>query len=191
MSEPSLYQRLMGPAFERLPPALRELHGSTGGFEARGSCEVRRGSGMLSRLLGRIVGVPPSAERLPLHFTVEVADGGERWIRRFGGHVMGSGFVALDGRLQERLGPVVLVHDLECADGGLHTRLRSMRFLGVPVPRWLHPRLRAFAHEDAGIYRFDVAAELPVAGLIVAYRGTLQLDDRRPVDDGTDPIPNL
>jgi hypothetical protein len=164
----------MGEAFESLPPAVRALHGCADGFHAVGRCEVRRGGGILSRLVASWLGVPPAGRDVALTFDIVPQESGEEWVRRFGDHVMRSRFWTPGEGLYERLGPIVMLHSLEKVDGKLATRLHRLWFLGLPVPRALHPRIRALADEDAGAYRFDVAAELPFAGLVVSYRGRLE-----------------
>jgi hypothetical protein len=49
-----------------------------------------------------------------------------------------------------------------------------VRFLGVPLPRRLHPRVRTLESERDGRYRFEVEAHLPLLGLLVRYTGWLE-----------------
>jgi hypothetical protein len=164
----------MGESFTRLPPAVRDLHGNPDGIHAKGRCDVRRGGGVLSRVLGRMLGVPEAGDALDLDFRIFARDGVELWVRRFGHSVMRSRFWNEGGVLYERLGPIVMSHSLVEAGGILETRLAKLWFLGLPVPRAFHPRIRALASQDGDAYLFDVAAEMPVAGLVVGYRGHLR-----------------
>jgi hypothetical protein len=63
----------------------------------------------------------------------------------------------VDGCLVEPLGAARLVFALDEANGGL--RMQSLRFLGIPCPAWLWPRL--------------VAEEAGDGGRVVGYRGHL------------------
>jgi Domain of unknown function (DUF4166) len=171
----ALYRRLMGASFEELPMAVQTLHGGAEGVRAVGRCDVRRGRSALSRLIAGWLGVPEEGDAVDLQFEIVVGDRGEKWVRRFGSCVMRSHFWEARGQLYERLGPVVMLHALELVNGGLHTRLRRLWFLGIPVPRTLHPRIRAVADQEADLYRFDVTAEMPMIGLIVSYRGHLEV----------------
>jgi hypothetical protein len=50
-----------------------------------------------------------------------------------------------------------------------------MRFLGVPCPRWLMPRIVAEETGNEGRLHFRVAAALPLVGVVASYRGHLDL----------------
>ncbi|MGL6290929.1 MAG: DUF4166 domain-containing protein, partial [Silanimonas sp.] len=98
---------------------------------------------------------------------------GERWLRRFGTHAMPSRLWADGVALRERLGLVVFDFMLGADAGGLRWRIVGVRALGLPLPvRWFDG---VTAHESArdGRYAFEVRAALPVVGLLVHYRGTL------------------
>ena len=49
-----------------------------------------------------------------------------------------------------------------------------MRVFGVPLPRLARATMAAGASVSEGIYRFDVSAAMPIAGLLVHYRGQLE-----------------
>jgi hypothetical protein len=172
----SLYGRIMGAAFRELPPAVRALHGTTAGIRTFGRCDVRRGKNLFSIAIGRILGVPSQADAVALDFEIVARDEGEEWTRRFGPDVMRSRFWGDGDALFERLGPAVMKHCLHVEDGRLHTRLDRLWLMGLPVPRAFLPRIRAVASQDGARYRFDVGAELPVIGLIVSYRGYLDVE---------------
>lgn len=57
MSAPSLYARLLGPAFERLPPALKSIHDARYGFDV--SAHVR-GVGLIVHYKGWLVEQVPN-----------------------------------------------------------------------------------------------------------------------------------
>jgi hypothetical protein len=77
----------------------------------------------------------------------------------------------------ETLGPARLVFGLQEKDGSLVMHLRSMRFLGVPCPQWLLPRIDARERGRGQRLEFDIQATLPVIGQVTAYRGWLQLPE--------------
>ena len=59
-------------------------------------------------------------------------------------------------------------------DAGLALLLRGVRILGLPLPRVLWPRIRAGESVVAGRFVFDVEIRLPLAGLLIHYRGHLE-----------------
>jgi hypothetical protein len=170
----SLFRRLAGASYETLPAAVLAMH--EGAFPRRftGRSSVERGRGWLARLLGAISSLPPAAQSMPVSIIITEAREGERWARDFGGHPMVSRMGFDGGLLTERVGPNTFYFELTVADGALVWRLVRVRSLGLPLPvSWFVVSPRESA--DAGRYRFDVRVELPVVGLLVHYRGTLDV----------------
>lgn len=60
---------------------------------------------------------------------------------------------------------------------GLVWRLVRVRALGLPLPAGWFAGVRAREFERDGRYYFDVAAQLPVMGLLVRYRGWLEVGE--------------
>ena len=81
-----------------------------------------------------------------------------------------------DGVLCERLGLVTFGFALSARDGAIEWRVVRVRALGLPLPaRWFGAvAAREFEQNDR--YHFDVRAALPLAGLLVHYRGWLDVD---------------
>ena len=173
-SQDSLYSRLLGTRFEQLPPTLRWLHQPGSRFEAAGECRVQRGDNTGGRLLADAMHMPPAAEHLPLHFSIETRDGAEYWRRDFGGHVFTSRMWQENGVLCERTGLATLRYDLELEHGILRMQLRSFRSLGLPLPRALWPAITTAESQRDGRYCFDVRASMPGAGLVIRYKGWLE-----------------
>jgi hypothetical protein len=172
----TLYQRILGADFERLPPSLRELHARSGVQGYAGEAEASRGAGRLSRLCGWIAGLPP-AHAGAIEVEIDADRHGETWIRRFGDGAMRSRLRERDGLIQERLGPMAFAFALELVDDGVIWRLRSVHALGLPLPLHWFDGMRAHEFEHDGRYRFDVRAALPGVGLLVHYRGWLAIGD--------------
>src|SRR3546814_153781 len=79
------YRQILGPAFDTLPPRLKELHGSKAARRWQGHAEVRRGTGLLARIAAAMMRFPKAAERVPLTVAFDPENGGEHWTRDFGG----------------------------------------------------------------------------------------------------------
>jgi hypothetical protein len=173
LGEYCMYARCLGGRFRSLPWVVRTVHADTAWRLLIGRATVRRGRGWLSRLAGWLFAFPPPLVSAPCR--VEFCDtmAGERWWRRFGGHPMISVLSFEDGRLYERFGP--LKCELDCEKRGLALVISCRRawFLGLPLPAWLVPQVIASEKERDGKFLFRVSIRLPVAGLVAAYRGTL------------------
>lgn len=79
------------------------------------------------------------------------------------------------GLLCERLGLVEFAFRLSASEGVLAWHVASVRALGLPLPASAFHAVQARESESGGRYRFDVSATLPLAGLLVHYRGWLHV----------------
>lgn len=177
---PSLYRSLLGAQFDRLPPTLQRLHLAAGRQLYRGKVEVDRGHGWLSRLCAWATRLPRAGHG-PIKVEIVAGDGREQWTRLFAGHAMRSRLWARDGLLGERLGLVTFGFALSVEDAPGHGpeivwRVVRVRALGLPLPSRWFGQVKAREYERDGRYRFDVAAALPLVGLLVHYRGWLDVD---------------
>jgi len=160
------------------PHSLKELHGSSASRRWSGHAQVRHGGGILARTVRAIVGFPKAASDVPVTVTFSPEDGGERWVRRFGGKAFSSLQSVGAGRnehlLVERFGVASFALALVIDGGRLCLVPRRWSLLGIPMPAFLLPRGVSFEYEDAGRFHFDVEISAPVVGLIVAYKGSLE-----------------
>lgn len=88
----------------------------------------------------------------------------------------GSGSLNLSQQgklLREKLG--LLCFDFELApDGsGFAWQIQRVSVLGVPLPAALFSGVFARSFAQGGVYQFEVSVNMPVVGLLVAYRGHL------------------
>lgn len=167
-----LYRRVMGPAFEALPDAVRVMHRVCRDGGASGEARVERGTGLLARIVAWIMGFPPAGTH-ELHVGFAERDGVEIWTRSFGHHAFTSRLSRKGGRLVERFGPLRFHFDLPSDGQGLRMAMRRWTCLGIPLPRALAPRSDAREWQEGGRFRFDVPIALPLIGLVVHYDGWL------------------
>ena len=79
-----------------------------------------------------------------------------------------------DRLVVERFGPFRYGLALIVDAGRLHLVARRWSAFGLPMPRALMPYGEAYEAAEDGRFRFHVEIRLPLLGLIVRYRGTLQ-----------------
>lgn len=171
----SMYEQVMGDSFERLPLAVRRFHRLGGSHELRGWVDTDAPSSMAARLLARCLGTPLQATSGPIRFELHAEPEAEVWTRHFPTQRMSSRLRLDAGRLTEQLGMASLDFELHEAGGKLEMHLKGMRFLGVPCPRWLLPRIVAEETGQEDRLHFRVQASLPLLGLVASYRGHLAL----------------
>lgn len=173
-----LFERAMGPAYQRLNPTVRAFHDLTGTNELKGQVETEAPSGMLASIFSRLVGAPSGGSTGALRFELRSAGQRQIWTRHFPHRRMESSLRLKGSEVEETLGAARLTLALQEVDGALVMALRSMRFLGVPCPRWLLPRIEAREHGCDGRLHFHVRASLPLIGRVTGYRGWLELPGR-------------
>lgn len=173
-----LYRQILGTAFETLPQRLQELHGSSELRRWEGVAEVRRGSGVLARIIAGFMGFPKPVSEVPVAVTFSPEPGGERWTRRFGDKIFSShqscGSGKNDYLLVERFGVVSVALALVVEGDQLILIPRRWSLLGIPLPKSLMPSGKSFETEADGQFCFDVEISAPIVGFIAAYKGKLE-----------------
>lgn len=174
MSRP-LFARVLGPAFDELPPTLRALHGVEDRETWSGIARIQRGGHPLVAPCAWLSRLPPSASAVPVQVEFVVDGGTEQWRRRFGAHRMPSRLWAHRGRLREGLGPLRFEFELQARDGEIHWRVHRVRALGLlPLPRRWFGQVRCREREHAGRYEFLVEVDMPLMGPFITYEGWLE-----------------
>jgi hypothetical protein len=170
----SLFAQVLGPAFDTLPAPVRALHVAQGMNRYRGEVEVTRGSGLLSRFVAAATRLPPAGAG-PLCVEIDASPLQERWTRFIGGRAMPSRLWREGEVLCEQLGLATFGFRLEVVDGAIAWRVVRVRVFGLSLPvRWF-TGVGARESADGERYAFDVWASLPFVGLLVQYRGWLDV----------------
>lgn len=174
----SLYQQLLGSAYDKLPAKVRMLHGSNNARQWRGRARVSRGKGLLARMICQVIGFPKSATDVPVSVSFTPESRGEVWQRNFDGKIFSSlqtrGTEKNEFLLVERFGWIDVALALVVDSERLFLVPRRWSCLGMPLPSWLLPRGKTFETEKNGAFCFEVEILAPVIGLIVAYSGELE-----------------
>jgi hypothetical protein len=172
-----LYPKLLGPAFASLPPRVRELHGGASARRWTGQAAVRRGTGVMARVIAGIFGFPNPASQVSVTVAFSPSDGVERWTRCFDGKAFSSVQSCGAGKNQyllvERFGIAAFALALVIDGDRLFFVPRRWSMLGVPMPGFLLPGGSSFESEEQGQFCFNIEISVPFAGLIVAYKGML------------------
>jgi hypothetical protein len=175
----SLYQGLLGDAWQQLPAPVRAMHGSAHPHTAAGEAEVRRGRHPLARLIAFVVGFPAAGSRIPVQVHFTPTTGGERWIRTFAGRSFESFQTAGAGRsahlLRERFGPVSVDMALVIEGDRLSFVVRGWSLWGMPLPRLMAPGGPSYETAVGDRFHFHIEIRQRLIGLIVAYRGRLEM----------------
>ncbi|MEP2103895.1 MAG: DUF4166 domain-containing protein [Parasphingorhabdus sp.] len=172
-AQPSLYRKVMGQDFKKLPASLEKLHTVIRDAGFHGEAEVSRGKNPLAGLAAKIFGFP-AAGKHDLHVHIKVDSKGETWTRSFSGKKFSSRLQKTDRHLTENFGLFQFRFHLPVTDNGLAMEMAGWKFWFIPLPLFLAPKSQASEWEEDGRFHFDVPIKLPLVGLMVHYRGWLK-----------------
>jgi len=174
-----LYRRLLGSAYDTLPPTLRQLHELDRHLLAEGRAKVERGNGVLARLIAAAVGFPRAGSDIAVTVDFRREEARERWRRSFAGRAFSStqqeGRGGFDRLLCEQFGPAVFGLALVVETGRLRLQVRRWCLFGVTMPIALAPECEGCEYEEQGRFHFFVDLGLKWIGRIVRYQGWLEL----------------
>ena len=172
-----LHQRVLGEAWNFLPPSLKAVHQTGPYLKVSGMADITRGRGALAGLLAWILRFPKAANKVRVSVTFQRRKSFDRWTRNFGGQVFSSTFSAGRGRFEhllcERFGPFVFGMALVPEKNRLQLVMQRCSFVGIPLPRFLAPSGNYLEYEEQDRFCFDVEIRLPLAGFVIRYRGYL------------------
>lgn len=174
----SLYQKILGDAFNMLPPQIQALHRERDARIWGGEAEVEGGENLISRLVATLFGFPRKAGHANVKVEFCPDETGEMWERNFNGKIFRSYQTAGTGKyahlLTERFGAVTVGLALVIKNDELHLVPRRWTLLGFPLPIFLLPNGASFECEQDGVFNFNVTIKAPLIGRVVAYRGWLK-----------------
>jgi hypothetical protein len=155
---------------------VRRFHDVADTAQYRGTATVERGRGWLVQLILRLAGFPPDQTDAPVMLTLTRTDTGACWQRDFDGHLTTS-LLCYDPdshAIVERLGPFKVTMGVHAAAGRLHVAVIGMRLGPLKLPRLFWPRSDSVEQAGAdGRFQFDIAADLPLLGRLIRYRGSV------------------
>ena len=182
-----LYPRLLGAAWNELAAPVQMLHSSQDSVARVGLFRVRRGERWLARLLAWMGKAPAAGQAVFTRLVVAPNSDGQIWQRNFAGNPLvtfqresPAGVLAERfGRLEFRFKLCVSEHALCFQQVGASLYLGR---LAVPLPRWLAPQVaaRAWAEANSAAVQVAVRISLPLAGLLVAYEGSMESEESKP-----------
>lgn len=171
MTIPTLYRRILGDQFDRLPAALREFHDRPHGGRGAGRFLIERGPGLVASIACAVARFPSPGTDVPMTLNVTVRGDRERWVRDFGGRGLNSVQWHHSGLLVERAGPWTFFFRLSADETGMRFDLRRASLLGVPLPRILSPGVSAVVMGEERGWMADIRLSFPWGAPLLRYYG--------------------
>jgi hypothetical protein len=174
-----LFRRLLGSAYNALPPVIRQAHEVHGVLVLEGKADAANPDNVLGVLIAWLFRLPRSGSNMPVRVEMRSEDdGSETWTRIYPGVTMRSNLRNADSRthqVTEVLGPLSIRLHWKPSEHGLQLETLGARLFGCPLPDFLRPRAHASETVGAGgQFHFDVPIALPLIGTIVHYKGSLK-----------------
>jgi hypothetical protein len=168
----TLYHRVIGDDFERLPIVLREFHSRANGGEARGVVKVMRGRGWLQNCAAWALRLPPVGERVAVTLQVRTIGEREIWIRCFNGQRVETTQWQEGEYLVEQAGPLRFVFRVEANEEEMrfHFAHNKIGNLKLPFPLL---RVNATARGDGAKWHIQVMISAPLLGMLTQYSGEI------------------
>jgi Domain of unknown function (DUF4166) len=150
----------------------------------RGVFRVAHGETAAARLTARLLRLPSPGDAVETTLVVtESGHGVEHWLRRFGGRTFDSRqYPDGPGGFRERFGVIEFRFRRDASNGACvyaHTGTACVAGpIRIPLPRACGPRITA--REDVmgpAHRRITVRVEVPVLGTLLAYDGTIVLEE--------------
>lgn len=175
-SADSLYRQVLGEDFDSLDHELQIFHSMVGQVSLVGRCEVKGPHNTLGHLIGLVFALPKTTAETDFLFELDADARQETWRRHYPSRMMISRMRVQSGALVERLGPVDLHFTLKADNGMLKMLLQGITVCGIPCPQFLIPSVLAEETASPGKLHFNVAAHLPLVGVLAVYRGYLHIE---------------
>lgn len=174
-AEGSLYQRVLGRSFARLPPVLRAFHSLRQGAQAQGVVNVRYGRGRVRRAFAKALRLPPEGERITVQLQVQPQNGREIWVRQFDNLRMETLQWQRGDLLIEKAGALCFAFYVDVHEEGLRFQFVHNEIAGFKLPlRLLQVEAKASATElNANGWFIQVTISAPLVGLLAEYRGEI------------------
>ncbi len=175
---PQLFRHVLGSAFDTLPAKVQALHNLSTASKWSGTANVRRGHGVLTKIICACFGFPQAADDVPIGMSITPEGNRERWVRNFDGKVFSSfqqrGTHKNEFLLVESFGVLDFSVALVVEEDKLCFVPRRWSCFGIPLPGFLLPKGRSFETEKNGLFCFNIEIVVPMVGLIVSYEGNLK-----------------
>jgi NAD(P)-dependent dehydrogenase (short-subunit alcohol dehydrogenase family) len=172
---PSLFRTALGGHFDELPAATQAIHSPATSLIWQGEGTAQRGTSLVSQTLAKLFAFPHAPAPVPITIIIEQqADGSEQWSRIWPHQTMHSAMKrATPGHVVEHFGPLGFMLKLTAHSGGIDMAIARGTIWGIPLPRFLLPRVTATERADGERHLFTVEVALPVFGRLVRYVGWL------------------
>jgi len=175
MTSSTLYQRLLGNDFDKLPNILRQFHSQPQGGCATGRVTVERNAGWLRGAAANLLQLPAAGDDMNLRLQVIPRDNTERWIRYFNQQRLETVQWQEGEFLIEKAGPLHLAFTVQADETGMTFRMHHQCRTGAKVlfPSHFVMRVNAHTHGAADCWKLQVNISTPLLGKIATYRGEI------------------
>jgi len=170
----SLYQKILGTQFDKLPNVFQKMHGTLKPSFAKGDVLVEYGTHFLAKLCTPFMPIPPKGN-YPLLLEIHRDGAGEKWIRKFPASSMSSIQYLKNNRFYEQFGWSRFVFDLDVKAEQLIFNCKQ-QYVGIfPIPRFMMLKPHAVA-TAIQLETWELVVQITFLGILLAqYKGEMHL----------------
>lgn len=170
----SIYQQLLGDAFETMSPNLQAFHCSKTDIRALGEFKITRGQGFINNLFANIADLPKDNDAVEAELIVTPSARKEVWSRRLGDKKVISIQWLAGGFLVERFKVVNIYLKAEVTNGDLIIYDAAATILGIALPPFFTPSVMASGKDVGDRVHVDVEIGFKPFGRIINYQGLVK-----------------
>ncbi len=179
------YRRVLGDKWWMLAESVRRAHEA--GVERTGVFSITRGTSRLAWVLTRWLRLPRPSPAAATKLRITADDLGEQWERKFDADAFVTRqWAGSNGYLVERFEAWELHFELQIGAGGSLSyvqrgaRLR-LGWISLRIPLACAPVVSASeTADDESKVRVSVTVNIPLVGLLIGYRGHLDIGGMQP-----------
>ncbi|MDE1902195.1 MAG: DUF4166 domain-containing protein [Alphaproteobacteria bacterium] len=171
-----LLKEILGSKFDLMPEAVKEMHSIQQTKKVQGTAKVVGGKNPIAKIIQILARLPAPTRRVPVRINFIKRNDSEEWDRLFGNNPFHTIMKKEGPYLAECLVafPVTFVYEVMADQKGFSLHVVKVRFLGIPLPRFMQPSLAARAGEWRGRYRFSTWVGFWFCGRVISYFGYLE-----------------
>lgn len=167
----SLYKRIVGGDYLKLPRKVQELHDYKNEVTYSGKCYVERGNNFLINMIANLLSIPKSGRNVDVKVNLVDKGNKEIWNRSFNDKAFKSTQWQEEKFLVERVKFAKLIFKINISKDMLELNLYKAYIFGIPQIGFLKPKIIAQETQIDNKIHFFAEVSLAFFGLLVRYEG--------------------
>ncbi|CAA6804106.1 MAG: Unknown protein [uncultured Sulfurovum sp.] len=171
----TLYERILGDEFSKLPPLIQKMHIYEGSNLLKGVVEIERGKALIAKVLNFLMKLPKEQSNALLSLELKAKKEKELWRRTFGKDTFLSTQYQSGKQMVEQMGLLKMYFDVYVENERLYTVLDRTTFLGLSVSKAFQVHISSIVKEKNEKVEFAVKVRTFSSKVVINYNGVIEL----------------